>query len=736
MGKNFILLILGLCIPTLQGADTKSQRGLIMLFDDTELKFDGAVSHAFTNALDERAIPIIVSGSLFNAFLEKNSTSEIFIFDKHNNNHKLSFIPSEWRILYLALTNNLYKHLSDPQYFYLLIPNNYIKNQLPEYNLNAITQETWSLVLKKLGFNDEKLNTVNALNLNDLHNVVRNSISQNTVGYNGLIDITQMEKFLTSLFHKRTPDIFLEWTFYILGHGAVNYSVAGIPIFAFPSMLNFFAERLNTKLIVYTTCFGGGTNIETVFNDFKTASGPTARVYPFAIVINGLGDFLVFEKVNASYNTFFKRSFNAEVPINYPYVVEPVANIMNGGNIKYLQSAAQIRLPGLAWFSLIEGQNKIVSLTRTLMATCDPNKEFSIQKLFDKQKTKNSSSKLPEAILLYTDHIPCPLDVATGFETNAQPPRIISPLSDAKVIKIFHINYSAEPSLKAILQSFTDPFENVYQSSTDAHQVKKTYWIQTIECEKGTILTDVLIHHTELGHLFLFKKNENGTLAHYFLVNKNLDNTNNPTLIDDSKKINYTEILTTAQRIWEEQQTKQRAGPFTLPANELKNVTNKLETLYAQKLKEIQATPPKKQKTQKKRATLPSNLEVPVYTDTADNNIPAPAPVTIIQSTKPTDTTPKRDTPPIIPPQSIAAYQINTDNNTPAKSFSDPVSPEKSTEHSKLVLPAHTPTNIIVPAPVAIIQPTQQNTTGHSAQIKRSSKKGRRRAKRRKKTAR
>ncbi|HLX54254.1 MAG TPA: hypothetical protein VKR58_09950, partial [Aquella sp.] len=199
-----------------------------------------------------------------------------------------------------------------------------------------------------------------------------------------------------------------EWLIYIGGHGTWFYSITYLSFDDFKKLLHFLDSKINTKLLVVSSCYAGGININKVYGEIKLG---TQEYYSFPIIIQALNDMQTLsiapiidintlhhdKKIKIKYHidfvSFFKKAKKAEG--NYNEIIKPISE-------NFAQNTPQIKLPGMEWFSVIDIDKKIVSIGSMLVKTRDPQKPLDVVSFFKKD---------PEMILLYTDNIPFELVV-------------------------------------------------------------------------------------------------------------------------------------------------------------------------------------------------------------------------------------------------------------------------------------------------------------------------------------
>lgn len=204
------------------------------------------------------------------------------------------------------------------------------------------------------------------------------------------------------------------WALFITGHGLIRYAVAHLSIEQFKKFLLFLDEKINTRLLYYSTCYAAGSTAELLYKDAENAVG---KSYPFPIITQALTDAPTYgqpAEIYAQDNSLKLRSgfkfadFLGKATIQGPLdfrglvscITPPVDSAFLSGCVP------QIKFPGVAWFSAID-QEKVVSIGSVLAKT--HNGPLDIATFFRK-KGVNAS---PLAVLLYARDIPFELIINT-----------------------------------------------------------------------------------------------------------------------------------------------------------------------------------------------------------------------------------------------------------------------------------------------------------------------------------
>ena len=77
------------------------------------------------------------------------------------------------------------------------------------------------------------------------------------------------KSFLSKLFAADRNETTL-WSIYMLGHGIIDRYIAGLLVDDFKNTLYFFEHKIRTKILLYKSCFAGGANKESAFQQWVT----------------------------------------------------------------------------------------------------------------------------------------------------------------------------------------------------------------------------------------------------------------------------------------------------------------------------------------------------------------------------------------------------------------------------------------------------------------------------------
>lgn len=383
--------------PTIINEPKKSEKkGLLIYLDEQEKNELGPISKNLLIALYQEVCPIIISTSLLYNIFEYRSKDNRTIETLYDNTDgmneclasKIAFQADKWIIKQINNSLNL------------LLPVSYLKSlgitndAVKEYSYS--TGDTVSDVELKLGL---RVNHMKSIDYESMHRPFLDYVK------NTILPVEHVNYFVSSLdtiFCKKAEynkiDI-PEWYIYILGHGLIEHSIAYLSFNDFKQLLQFLDTKIVTQLLMITSCYVAGTNAEIIYGDIKSE---THQYYSFPIILDGLNDMSttgyiytvnrdadqkIVLNTRADFNLFFQKAKESEG--NYSEIVQSIS-----------PNTAQIKLPGIEWFSIID--DKIVSINSILTKTRNPKKPLDIVTFFKKD---------PSTILLYSDSIPFELKI-------------------------------------------------------------------------------------------------------------------------------------------------------------------------------------------------------------------------------------------------------------------------------------------------------------------------------------
>ncbi len=416
----------------LSKVELDKKKGLLIFLDDSEINDFGALSIELSIALYQEASPMLVSTSLLYNLFEhrsKDNRSITALYDEFSKEQqayylkkkkdpeiekalqekmaipisKLSFQADKWIIKKINNSLNL------------LLPIRYLKSinisidKVKEYRSdNKITD-----IELQLGLKVNHMESIDySLIIRPLHGRFVNYFLKSTIRYlrsmRAHYFVTSLDMIFCQKADYKEKMIIPEWHVFISGHGLINHSVVDLNFNDFKETLRFFDHKINTKLLVMLSCYAAGVNAEIIYGNIKSE---TQEYYSFPIIIQGLNDVVtsvatpdlisnwhngkeVIRLYTAmNFADFFKRA--KTMKNEYGAILRPISE-------GWTENTAQIKLPGIEWFSVVDIDNKIVSIGSILAKTRDPQKPLDVVSFFKKE---------PAIILLYADTIPFELKI-------------------------------------------------------------------------------------------------------------------------------------------------------------------------------------------------------------------------------------------------------------------------------------------------------------------------------------
>ncbi len=276
------------------------------------------------------------------------------------------------------------------------------------------------------------------------------------------------------LFSGRNPC----WIVYLMGHGHPQETVATIPVDQFHRILDFFDEKVLTKLLVYLSCYAAGVNEELIYKNVQDVG--KQRIYSYPIMSAALNDYAVMSQMMvfvfankdvlddpllkpediawdsgeliAGQTRFFSKFFNTALAseiLDFKALAQSLRLGIETGIGKQSLHGAQLRLPGLPWFSVINAQDSTVSIGNVLAAT--RTQSMNVMAFFQQQRSAKSKNG-PLGLLLYTQNIPFKLDMSTLPEL----PEIISMVPGPAVHRLSWIDAGPKELMDVLKKFRTD----------------------------------------------------------------------------------------------------------------------------------------------------------------------------------------------------------------------------------------------------------------------------------------
>lgn len=488
---SIIFLGFGCCAMEQKPEITYTPRGVLIFLDDSEKEL-GAVGSRLLTALYQQAGPIIASGSLLRMIFAQDKTTATFIgksvpelieaykdaVKRRDESLKqairmqiVQFNPAKWII----------KEINN--FLYLLLPIASLKVDTAAVAETGLESHIISPVELQLGLKVNHMKTI----ASPAEIVIETENKKPPYFMNALYDENKKSSDIFCLrpqYYKHEISVFPLWTIYIDGHGSVMKKIVGLEIDDFKKMLNFFEHSIDTRLLIYRSCYAAGLNNELIYNDAISA---IQKTYSFAIITQAITDAPAIElrpypKVEdgllkletfAHFDTFLQDV--ALGVVDYQVLAQQLFPLVPAETVKAIEkrvwgNVPQIKLPGVKWFSVLASQKDVVRIGRILSMAHDPQKPLDIIKFFNTD---------PKAILLDTSDIPFELVINTN---NLE--AIISMTPGMSIHRIKKI--SSQHTINKIL----DWFMAIRDLDTE-----KIFFIEEINALK--VVKDVIIYHVK-----------------------------------------------------------------------------------------------------------------------------------------------------------------------------------------------------------------------------------------------
>lgn len=376
-------------------------RGLLIFLDDSEASL-GAISGDLLKALAQKAGPIITTASLLkNIFseypnvavgepknlegrfrrlsLEKNSEFEME--KKKIVLRALQFDEKQWT----------FKKVNES--ICLIIPHSYLNELgLSVDEVRSVDDTIISPIEYALGL---KVNHIKTVSLDG----VRSSAIGGNINDDFLRSLSKIFCFRTDF---NQPNDRIMWSFYLVGHGKMSDSIAGLSLRTFQEVLNFFETKIYCRFFAYDSCYAAGVNTERIYQDNRTN---ITKTFSFPIVTYALTDVttstrlpcveekngeLVLDCETVDFKAFF-RAITNRGEIDYREAVKSIYFEINPSN------EPQLKLPGTEWFSVMAVNDNVISIGAIQAKTRDAEHALDVTKFFKRD---------PKSILLYAQDIP------------------------------------------------------------------------------------------------------------------------------------------------------------------------------------------------------------------------------------------------------------------------------------------------------------------------------------------
>ncbi len=461
---------------------TFTSRGVLIFLDDskTDLLHD-AIGEAAVVAINQQSGPIIVSSSILANIIQFTKNAATIIASE--SKEKAANIA----LFYCNLTDEIkwddfvIKKINDS--LILILPVHYLNKIQIDINetkkSNAGATETTPLELK-LGLRVNHMNTID--NIADI-NKPDQQFEFAEYFINALFNNTTQKSSIFCTRSEYQQNIPLPiWSIYLNGHGKVNDSIAHLSLDDFKKFLHFLEKHINTKLLIYLSCYAAGINADKIYGSQHKW---LAKQYSFPIITCALTDAPVYTRTGSTkYTGFFNEITKSEIDYKKAILyLQPMSSHEQRGG------TPQIKLPGLEWFSVMDIQDKTVKIGSILAYARDPDKPLDINKFFNPHTKKERGAPTeefnPTAILLYALDIPFELIINSESMS-----AIISMLPGKKRLKIKKIS-TQKHSYKNVLGWF---------AQIEDLSSYKVFFINEIQANDKTIRDIIIFNPKKTPH--------------------------------------------------------------------------------------------------------------------------------------------------------------------------------------------------------------------------------------------
>lgn len=387
------------------------RQGILVFLDDDERDI-GAISGDLLTALAQEAGPIIVSTALlrnlffdYQGSLRPESDAKLVEALPHaranNDSKEIKYILQ--RAAHFRQSHWTFKAVTDG--LTLLIPNQFLqsKNLEPSEVAKYNASSGLSDLELRLGLKVHHMETIN-----DVVEYARHYASHYT---NARYFVDALKKKLIfcgkANYYKHKAQSAISWAIFMQGHGTFLSSIVGMSLTEFKDVLTMVEKDIFCHLLIYSSCYAAGANAEALYKENKSllmkthsfpiitqaiSDAPTLATSPTAR-LDGHGR-LYLDADNLNFKKFISATESDTINFQQALGYLSSKSKLYGD---YWANAAQIKLPGVEWFSALESHKHVVSLGSILASARDPNKPLHISKYFRTD---------PAVILLYAARIP------------------------------------------------------------------------------------------------------------------------------------------------------------------------------------------------------------------------------------------------------------------------------------------------------------------------------------------
>jgi len=414
-----------------------------------------------------------------------------------------SFNPSNWE--WFAVNEQLY----------LLIPHG-IKRELTEgLKINTFTRVSYEHLKKISSHIPEKQRATH----DNVVAYLEKRTSRPSADYfinallQDLIFIPNKDYYV-----QKKSDTIPQWIFFIEGHGELKESIAHLTIEQFKRYISFLENRILTRLLIVSSCYTSGTNVEFVFQEAEKILSP--RTVPFPILLEGVSEgdavtltpLFLLEQEHHSINIV--PHFERQLETLRKILVNPQQTILYHDLTTALAfENVQIRLPNRTQSFALNNNTLEIG---TIMAQSRKN-PLVISEFFKGRLDSNQ----PINLLLSARSIPFPID-CRGIKQDIQ---LISHIPLMHHKNIIHI-------ITKMSFATSDDFHNNVLFSPSKHKIM---YIKNIECSDQSFFDVVYDGDSEL--IYSSQKNTAGEITYYIRKYEQ------DTVMNDDQKRQYFSLL-------------------------------------------------------------------------------------------------------------------------------------------------------------------------------------------------
>jgi hypothetical protein len=188
------------------------------------------------------------------------------------------------------------------------------------------------------------------------------------------------------------------WDIYITGHGSQASTIAGMSITSFRLLLGFLNLGINTRSLMYNTCFSGGVNLKSPYTYTTDISQDTD--FNFMIINANTISSPTYASSSYDFKKYFKgmdEYYAGKKDVSLPEIIRGVADWKDTFRHTKMLMVPTIRYPHTGWFTVDQIDNRLFRLNDSVI----------------KGKKEINIPAEVEVILLQTNYIPIPIIISS-----------------------------------------------------------------------------------------------------------------------------------------------------------------------------------------------------------------------------------------------------------------------------------------------------------------------------------